>query len=84
MDRPEKITFGEPREMGLSGVLIYCADHKCSHSVAISAERWADYVRLSDIEPLFTCTACGRRGADVRPNFRTDGGGRSAPGNSTR
>jgi hypothetical protein len=26
-------------------------------------------VRLSDIEPHFTCTRCGKRGADVRPDF---------------
>jgi hypothetical protein len=35
----------------------------------ISGDRWPDDVRLSDIEPRFTCEACGRRGADVRPNF---------------
>jgi hypothetical protein len=35
----------------------------------ISADRWRDDVRLSDIEPLFTCQACGQRGADVWPNF---------------
>jgi hypothetical protein len=32
----------------------------------------ADDVRLSDIEPRFVCQACGRRGADVRPNFDWD------------
>jgi len=26
-------------------------------------------MRLSDIEPRFTCKVCGHRGADVRPNF---------------
>jgi hypothetical protein len=34
-----------------------------------SGDRWPDDVRLSDIEPLFTCRACGLKGADVRPNF---------------
>jgi hypothetical protein len=24
--RPQKITFGEMRDMGLRGILIYCAD----------------------------------------------------------
>jgi hypothetical protein len=42
--RPQKITFGE---MGVRGVLIYCADYHCSHSVALSADRWPDEVRLS-------------------------------------
>ena len=24
---------------------------------------------LSDIEPKFTCTKCGKKGADIRPDF---------------
>jgi hypothetical protein len=57
------------RSSGVRGVLIYCADYRCSHHVETSADRWGDDVRLSDIEPSFVCTACGERGADVRPNF---------------
>ena len=53
----------------MRGLLIYCADCHCSHSIAISADQWPDHVRLSDLEPRFVCTACGERGADVRPNF---------------
>src|ERR1700747_3233765 len=68
--RPQKITFGEMRDdMGVRGVLVYCADYRCGHSVALSADRWADDVRLSDIEPRFVCAARGRHGADVRPDF---------------
>ncbi|MDA9504027.1 hypothetical protein XI09_04445 [Bradyrhizobium sp. CCBAU 11386] len=53
------------------GVLIYCADYRCGHSIA----RTAGLVTcgLSDIEPRFICTACGERGADVRPDFNRDG-----------
>ena len=50
--RPHKITFGEMRDSG--GVLVYCQNYQCSHSTAISADRWPDDVRPSDIEPLFT------------------------------
>jgi hypothetical protein len=35
-------------------------------------------MRLADIEPSFVCRACGKRGADVRPDFnwnRTTVGG---------
>jgi hypothetical protein len=67
--RPQKITFGEMREGGVRGVLIYCADHKCSRSIEMSADRWAGNLRLSDIEDQFVCTACGHRSADVRPHF---------------
>jgi hypothetical protein len=40
--RPQKITFGEMRSTGVRGVLTYCADYKCSHSIAISADLWPD------------------------------------------
>jgi hypothetical protein len=68
-DRPQKITFGEMREMGVHGVVVYCQDYKCSHSQALSADQWHNDLRLSDIEQQFVCKACGKRGADVRPDF---------------
>jgi hypothetical protein len=68
-DRPQKITFGETRDSDVRGLLIYCSDYHCSHSIAISADQWPDDVRLSDLEALFRCEACGKKGADVRPNF---------------
>jgi hypothetical protein len=27
---------------------------------------------LSDLEPRFVCKACGKRGADIRPDFNWD------------
>ena len=38
-------------------LLVYCSDHKCSHSVVVDAAPWGDDVRLSDIEPRFTYNA---------------------------
>jgi hypothetical protein len=67
--RPQKITLGEMRDTGVSGILIHCSDYKCGHSIAISADPWLDHVRLSDLEPRFVCEVCGERGADVRPDF---------------
>ncbi|QQO11663.1 hypothetical protein JJB99_19295 [Bradyrhizobium diazoefficiens] len=64
--RPLKITFGEMRAMGVRGVLVYC---HCGHHIALSADRWPDEMRLSDIEPRFVYQSCGSRGADVRPGF---------------
>jgi hypothetical protein len=45
------------RSAGVRGLLIYCADFHCSHSIAISADQWPDHVLLSDIEPRFVCKA---------------------------
>jgi hypothetical protein len=59
--RPTKVTFAQMREQGVRGVPVYCADYRCSHSTAISADRWPDYVRLSDVEDRFTFSACGKR-----------------------
>ncbi len=64
-DRPVKTTFAAMRNSGVRGILVYCSDYKCSHSIATSADAWPDEMRLSDIEPRFVCTAsaaptCGR------------------------
>jgi hypothetical protein len=67
MQRPQKITFAEMRSSGVRGLLVYCADYHCSHQVTINGDAWPDEMRLSD--PRFVCKGCGRRGADVRPNF---------------
>jgi hypothetical protein len=49
-----KITFGDVRASCVRDVLVYyCRNHKCSHHITISADRWPDHVRLSDIEPDF-------------------------------
>jgi hypothetical protein len=64
------------RAAGVSGVLVYCSNYRCSHWIKLSASRrCADEVRLSDIEPRFTCEACGRPGA---ANGRTPGIGTAA------
>jgi len=72
IERPQKITFAEMRSSGVRGLLVYCADYRCSHRIAISGDRWSDDLRLSDLEPKFVCSACGKRGADVRPDFDWD------------
>lgn len=69
MTTPQKITFGEMREMGARDVLIYCRDYRCGHHTEANADGWPDDVRLSDIEPRFVCQRCGQRGAEVRPKI---------------
>jgi hypothetical protein len=70
--RQQKITLGEMRQSGVRGLLVYCADYKCSHSLQLEAadvDQWTDDLRISDLEPRFVCKRCSNRGADVRPNF---------------
>ena len=52
---------GMAEQIGKSTELLHVPNaHPC---------RWADDARLSDLEPRFACKACGKRGADVRPDF---------------
>src|SRR6202007_447060 len=69
--RPQKITFAEMRESGVRGLIVYCQNYRCSHWIRISGDRWPDDLRLSDLENRFSCSACGQRGGDVRPDFAT-------------
>ena len=62
VERAQKITFGEMRSAGVRGVLVYCGDYKCAHSIAMNADQWPNDMRLSDLEPQFVCSACGTRG----------------------
>ena len=46
LTRPQKIAFGElnfaeMRAAGVSDVLVYCADYRCSHWTHLDADRWA-------------------------------------------
>jgi hypothetical protein len=71
LKRPEKITLAEMRASGVRGLLVYCSDYHCSHWTAISSDQWPNDVRLSDLEPRFTCQTCGARGAEVRPDWQS-------------
>jgi hypothetical protein len=43
---------------------------EATHVPAVRLDAWPDdVVRLSDIEAQFVCGACGKRGADARPDF---------------
>lgn len=63
---PVKITFGEMRETGATRIIVFCKDYRCSHNVTMDASRRPDEMRLSDLEPCFTCTVCGQRGSSIR------------------
>jgi len=54
------------RSTGVRDLLVFRQDYRCSHNVKLSAEyvdRWPDEIRISQLEPRFVCTACGKRGS---------------------
>lgn len=43
--RPVKITLGEMRSTGIRGLIIFCADYRCSHNITLPpayVDRWPD------------------------------------------
>ena len=69
MTSPIKMTFGMMRGQGARYVFVYCRDERCNHFSRVRCDRWDDQVRLSDVEPKLTCSACGKKGAELRPDF---------------
>jgi hypothetical protein len=67
--RPQKITFGEMRDSGVRGLLVYCQKLPGAAIRPRSAQINGLITSVSAISNLFTCKACGRRGGDVRPDF---------------
>jgi uncharacterized membrane protein YfcA len=61
-----EITLGEMRSSGVRGLLVYCADYKCAHSVSIGADRWPDDIRLSDLEFASAASHIYHRNVDWR------------------
>jgi hypothetical protein len=77
IDRPQKITLAEMRDVGVRRLLIYCSDCKCSHLITMGGDRWPDHVRLSDLEARLICSACGKRGGRRAAGFQLEWTARS-------
>jgi hypothetical protein len=67
--RDQKITLGEMRASGVSGLLVYCSDYQYGHLAKISGDRWPDHIRLSALEALFVCGAAEQEGPMSRPTL---------------
>jgi hypothetical protein len=66
----QKITFAEMRAAGVHGVLIYCSDPLQPFDVP-DADRWRMTSGCPISSPTFVCAACGRRGADILPDWQS-------------
>jgi hypothetical protein len=67
--RPQKITFRQHARDGRARILVYCADFHCSPSVALRPIAGPTTYGCQTSSRGFVCRACGRRGADIRPDF---------------
>jgi hypothetical protein len=63
------VTLGHIRGHGCRDLLIYCHDTICNHSVRLNADHLPDDMPVRSLCPRMTCTKCGRKGAEVRPDW---------------
>jgi hypothetical protein len=61
--RSQKITFAEMREMDVRGILVYCADYHCSHSLCDQQGQWPNDLGLR----ISSSVSCGRVRQQARP-----------------
>jgi hypothetical protein len=45
--REQKIALGQMRQMDVRGLLIYCSDYSCAHSIEVRGDPWLDHIRLA-------------------------------------
>jgi hypothetical protein len=59
--RPDKITFADMRAAGVSRVLVYCSDYRCSHSLAVMADHCPISSRGLSVQPAASAGAARMR-----------------------
>ena len=63
------ITVHEATRVGAKAFLVSCTAHGCTHHSYIPASLLSPDLRIKTLEPRCRCTACGKLGADVRPDY---------------
>ena len=65
----EPVTMGHIRSHRVTRLLVYCGSINCNHSATLDAGWLADDAILLELDRRVVCTACGHRGAEVRPDW---------------
>jgi hypothetical protein len=63
------MTLGNMRANGVRTIAAYCQSSNCYHSGVVSVSDLSDDVEVPAIVSRLRCTACGRLGAESRPNW---------------
>jgi hypothetical protein len=62
------MTLGNMRASGVRTIAAYCQSRSCHHSAVIDVSDLSNDVEVPAIGSRLRCTACGRLGAESRPN----------------
>ena len=72
-------TIGHVKSHSVTTLLVYCPGGNggtCWHQGEMSVDDFANDIDIPNIGPRMRCQKCGRRGADVRPDWPTRKGRR--------
>jgi len=62
-------TVGRLKGHGVTHLLIFCGRPECRNESKVPIERFPDDTEILSIGPRMRCRRCGRKGADVRPDW---------------
>jgi hypothetical protein len=70
----EPMTIGNMRENGMRSLSVWChgrdaLGRACGHQTVMNVDHLPAEIEIPSIGPKLRCTACGRLGADARPNW---------------
>jgi hypothetical protein len=70
-DEPRRANIGHCRAHDLTHLLIYCTNFPvfCYHDARMPIDRFSDDAMLDDIQARCRCTKCGKKGAEIRPDW---------------
>jgi hypothetical protein len=63
------MTLGNMRANGVRTIAAYCQRIDCQHSAVVDVSNLSDEIDVPAIRSRLRCTACGRLGAESRPNW---------------
>jgi len=63
------MTLGNMRANGVRTIAAYCQRVDCHHSAVVDVSALSDDAAVPAIGRRLRCTACGRLGAESRPNW---------------
>ena len=66
---PPPMSFYNMRANGVRSLIVICTNATCRHEAIVNVDGQSDDAFVPAFGRLMRCQKCGRRGADVRPNW---------------
>jgi hypothetical protein len=67
--RRQRNTVSRVKGYGVTHLLVYCSRPECRNERRLPVEQFPDDAEILSIGPRMRCEKCGRKGADVRPDW---------------